>query len=139
MFRGKGFTLVELIMIIVVLLTISLVAVPRYIRIQKDVREAAAREFVGDLNAGLTLHVADHYLHGTEWVKTGEEAMALLDEGRAMPEGMTYAEGEWSTEGSSTVWRFEKAAGGLPPRVVKVGGRDPDSSGARGRRDDATG
>ena len=39
MVRNQGFTLIELVMILLILVILSVVAVPRYINIQREVQE----------------------------------------------------------------------------------------------------
>ena len=116
--RGnKGFTLIELVMIIVILGILAVVAVPRYINMQTEAREAAAESYIGALNSALSAHTADHYLRGTEWVADGTEAMDLLEEGSDMPDGMSHSNGTWTLEGSDKKWTFVKATDESAPRI----------------------
>ena len=118
----KGFTLIELVMIIVILGIMAVVAIPRYINMQQEAQEAAAKGYIGSLNSALTMHVADHYLKGTPWVKNGEEVMKLLEDGSEMPKGMKYSNNKWTVEGSKLKWVFRKATDTSAPRIEQVGG-----------------
>ena len=120
MVRNQGFTLIELVMILLILVVLSVVAVPRYINIQREVQESGAQEFVCGLNGSLASHIGDHYVQGTEWVKSGEELMGLMKEGPEMPQGMTYENDTWTVHGTGMCWKFQPAAETSPPGIVRV-------------------
>ena len=55
----KGFTLIELVIIIVVLGILAAVAIPRYQDITSEAREAACRAALGGLRSGITIYYAN--------------------------------------------------------------------------------
>jgi prepilin-type N-terminal cleavage/methylation domain-containing protein len=120
MVRNRGFTLIELVMILLILVVLSVVAVPRYINMQREVQESGAQEFMCNLNSDLAAHISEHYVKGTEWVKNGEELMGLGKEGPEMPEGMTYENDTWTVCGAGMSWKFEAAADPSPRGIVRV-------------------
>lgn len=63
--QQKGFTLVELVIIIVILGILAAVAIPKYQDISAEAREAAGRASVGNLRSGITIFYAN------QAVKTG--------------------------------------------------------------------
>ena len=56
----KGFTLIELIMIIVILGILAAVAVPRYFNLTSDAQTAAERGVVGGVRSGIQTYYANY-------------------------------------------------------------------------------
>ena len=59
MFNQKGFTLIELVMIIVILGILAAVAIPKYQDLSSEAKEAAARSSLGSLRSGITIYYAN--------------------------------------------------------------------------------
>jgi MSHA pilin protein MshA len=56
----KGFTLIELIMIIVILGILAAVAIPKYFNLQSDANTAAEKGVVGGVRAGIHTYFAQN-------------------------------------------------------------------------------
>jgi len=55
----RGFTLIELVIIIVILGILAAVAIPRYRNLSSEAKEAATRSSLGGLRSGITIYYAN--------------------------------------------------------------------------------
>ncbi len=63
--RNKGFTLIELIMIIVCIGVLSFLALPKFIDISAETQSASESEMVGNVNTALQLVYSENMVNGS--------------------------------------------------------------------------
>jgi len=81
----SGFTLIELVIIIVVLGILSAVAIPKYQSITSEAKEASCRAALGGLRSGITIYYAN------QAVTTGTAAWPSVAALRAVDSVMAHA------------------------------------------------
>ncbi|MFQ6605957.1 MAG: type II secretion system protein, partial [Fidelibacterota bacterium] len=77
----KGFTLIELIMVIVILGILAAVIVPRFFDFTSDAHKASVDAMMGNLKASLSMYAAD------QMVQTGYRSYPDADEFETSSEG----------------------------------------------------
>jgi prepilin-type N-terminal cleavage/methylation domain-containing protein len=70
----RGFTLIELVVVLVVLSLLAAVAVPKFIEVTKQAEASAVRGVLGNLRSALSLRMAQGLINGEElskWASNG--------------------------------------------------------------------
>lgn len=107
----RGFTLIELVIIIVILGILSVVAIPRYVDMQEEAREASIRGALGNIRSAVSIQYARNALNGTPGFPAALNG-SLFADGRMPQEPVTKVRtvvaafdgsGGWVYDGSGHV------------------------------------
>jgi general secretion pathway protein G len=122
--KNAGFTLVELMIVMAIIMVLAVVAVPSYVAAMRSAREAALKEDLHVLRNAIDSYTADKQ-------KAPQELQDLVQEGylRTIPEDpMTHSKETWVTEKSETLSSVDQTdSGGIDD--VHSGSQEPGSNG----------
>ena len=103
--RQTGFTLIELIMVIVILGVLSAVAIPKYLDLKSDANQAAVNGVAGSLSSAASVNFATRTANPAK----GVQMATCTDVAKGL---QTYTEGEYTTalpKGSGGEYVIEEA------------------------------
>jgi prepilin-type N-terminal cleavage/methylation domain-containing protein len=64
--KQRGFTLVELVIVIVVIGILAAVAIPKFLSLRKDAEQGAVESTIGALESAMSIYCSKQYLAGTQ-------------------------------------------------------------------------
>ncbi len=110
---SKGFTLIELIMVIVILGILAAVAVPKFFSITTEAHTKNKEAVIGNVKSGLQLFAANKLVKtGSRSFPMGDTAVldSILDE---QPDGWTYnsADSTLTYDADGTTYNYNGPAG----------------------------
>jgi prepilin-type N-terminal cleavage/methylation domain-containing protein len=133
-FNNSGFTLIELVIIIVVLGILAAVAIPKYQDITAQAKEASCRNALGGLRSGVTIWYAN------QAVKTGTASWPPIDSLRIAgpvmaqslpknpyctdtnaPDSIVTGVTKGTTVGTRGGWAYKASTGELWPNTSVAG------------------
>lgn len=105
----KGFTLIELVVVIVILGILGAVAVPRFVNLSDEANTAALSSVAGAMGSAMAINYAACAASATPFV-AGGDCIAVVDcdevdtilQGGVLPTGYTVAAGAMATPAGTT-------------------------------------
>lgn len=110
----KGFTLIELVMVIVILGILAAVAIPKYMDLSSNAKESAAKGALGGLRSAIAIWYANNAATATTtaWPTTAQIAGAMAD-GKVpvSPYVTATADNTAIAADTSKAWYYDSANG----------------------------
>ncbi|HVP07495.1 MAG TPA: prepilin-type N-terminal cleavage/methylation domain-containing protein [Candidatus Acidoferrum sp.] len=132
--ENRGFTLIELVIIIVILGILAAVAIPKYQDITAQAKEAACRGALGGLRSGISIYYANQAV--TTGTATWPTLVQLSSIGTVMAQAIPKNPYQLSTNAPDSIvtgvtkgtivgarggWAYDAATGNIWPNTTSAG------------------
>lgn len=106
----KGFTLIELVIIIVILGILSVVAIPKYVDMQEEAREASIRGALGNMRSAISIQYAKNALNGSATFPAALTG-SLFTDGRVPQEPVSKTSAVVTSFDGNGGWVYDSTTG----------------------------
>jgi len=111
----KGFTLIELVMVIIILGILAATALPRFVDLQSKARESASRGTLGGIRAAIAIRYASNAAYNSSYLYPASLYPDMFHDSRIPVEpysnssAVTVGTGAPSADGSG--WKYDSTTG----------------------------
>lgn len=118
--QQSGFTLIELVMVIVILGVLAAVALPKFVNVDDDAKQAAVNGVAGSLSSASAINYASRKANANKGVPiTNCTSVASALQGGVLPTGYTIASADIDAE--TTVTNCAVTANGKTANFTATG------------------
>ncbi len=117
----KGFTLIELIIVIVILGIIAGVAIPKFVGLSDDARKSAARGVAGAMSGTIAAQHANYLLDATTYSLATVIGNTTFASGIAAPQATSTTNATWTSGPNTYEWQYTASSGDTSAFFTEVG------------------